>query len=318
MAQNRTVVGIDVAKAKVDASIRSAGVRSSFENTPAGQRLLVAWLKEHAVDTAVLEASGGYEAGWAKLLRAADIEVRIVDPKRVRHFARSAGRLAKNDPIDADMIAWFAETFPDAGGRLHDERREQLDDLVSAQISCKDMLKQVVSHGEHDQPAEVRKAYRAIEKTLRAQIAGLEAAIATTIDQTPPFAERAELIESVPGLGAGSSAGIIAFLPELGSAGGKAAAALVGIAPYDDDSGSHRGRRFIKGGRHKLRNLLFMPLLAAATRCNPVLKAYYTRLRAKGKPAKVALIACMRKLIVILDTMLARGEKWDPNKYALA
>jgi len=318
MAQKVTIVGIDIAKAKVDAAIRSVAAQASFENTPEGQRALVRWLRQHQVGTAVMEASGGYEGGWAKLLRAAGIEARIIDPKRVRHFARSAGRLAKNDPIDADMIAWFAETFPDAEGRPPDERREELDDLVSARISCKEMLAQIASHGEHDQPQEVRRVYRAIKKTLLAQVTRLEGAIAARIEQTAQFAERAAIIASVPGLGPASAAGFIAFLPELGSAGGKAAAALVGVAPYDDDSGKHHGRRFIRGGRQKLRNLLFLPIVGAATRCNPVLKAYYKRLIARGKPAKVALIACMRKLIVILDTMIARGEPWDPLKHAPA
>ena len=314
MAQKTTIVGIDVAKDKVDAALRSGSARASFENTAAGRRELLRWLGEHRLGTAVMEASGGYEVSWAKLLRAADIEVRIVDPKRVRHFARSAGRLAKNDPIDADMIAWFAETFPDAEGRPYDEQREQLDQLVSARISCKAMLAQITSHREHDQPVEVHKAYRAIEKTVLAQIAALEAAIAIRIEQNAQFAERAGIIESVPGLGPASAAGFIAFLPELGSVSGKAAAALVGVAPYDDDSGKHHGRRFIKGGRQKLRNLLFLPIVAGATRCNPVLMAYYKRLVAKGKPAKVALIACMRKLIVILNTMIARREPWQPPK----
>jgi transposase len=318
MAQKMTIVGLDIAKGKVAAAIRSVAARASFENTAEGRRGLIRWLRRHQVGTAVMEASGGYEGGWAKLLRAAGIVVRIVDPKRVRHFARSAGRLAKNDPIDADMIAWFAEIFADVEGRPHDERREELDDLVSARISCRDMLAQIASHREHDQPAEVRRVYRAIEKTLLAQLASLEAAIAARIEQTAQFAERAAIIASVPGLGPASAAGLVAFLPELGSAGGKAAAALVGVAPYDDDSGKHHGRRFIRGGRQKLRNLLFLPIVGAATRCNPVLKAYYKRLTAKGKPAKVALIACMRKLIVILDTMIARRERWDPLKHVPA
>lgn len=265
-----------------------------------------------------MEASGGYEAPWAKLLRAQGIEVRIVDPKRVRHFAKSAGRLAKNDPIDADMIAWFAETFPDAVGRPHDAKREELDRLVSARMTLKVVQAQLGNHGEHDLPAEVRKAHRAIAKTVAAQIARLEAVITAKIQETAQFAERAAIIESVPGLGATSAAGLIAFLSELGEVSGKAATALVGVAPYDDDSGKHHGRRFIKGGRQKLRNLLYLPIVGAATRCNPVLKAFYKRLIAKGKPPKVALIACMRKLIVILNTMIARGEKWDPQKYVPA
>lgn len=318
MTQKTTIVGIDIAKDKIDAAIRSAAVGASFAGTAEDQRNLLRWLRQYQVGTAVMEASGGYETGWAKLLRGEGIEVRIVDPKRVRHFARSAGRLAKNDPIDAEMIAWFAETFPDAVGRPHDPQREELDHLVSARTALKALEAQIGSYSEHDQPAEVRKAHRAIGKTLATQVARLEAAIAAKIDQTAQFAERAALIESVPGLGQASAAGLIAFLPELGLVSDKAATALVGVAPYDDDSGKHRGRRFIKGGRRKLRNLLFLPIVGAATRCNPVLKAYYKRLIAKGKPAKVALIACMRKLIVILNTMIARGQRWDPLRHAPA
>src|SRR6266436_4602349 len=223
MAQNdRVVVGIDVAKDKVDACIRSLSQRRTFESTAEGRRQLIAWLRKHRATKAVMEASGGYERDWAKALREKDVEVRIVDPKRVRHFARSAGRLAKNDDIDSDTIAWFAETFGEAKGQA-----------------------------------------------------------------TAHFAELAEIIESVPGLGAGTSAGLIAAMPELGQVSNKVAAALLGVAPYDDDSGKRRGERQIKGGRRKVRNLFYMACLGAATRHNPVLKAFYRRLIAKGKEKKV-------------------------------
>ena len=318
MAQTKTIVGIDIAKDKVDVALRRVAGRASFENRPKGRRELVRWLRQHEVDTAVMEASGGYEGPWAKLLRAEGIEVRVVDPRRVRQFARSAGRLAKNDPIDAVMIAWFAETFCDAVGRPGDERREELDGLVSARMALKALQAQLANYGEHDRPAEVRQAHRAIARTVAAQLVKLEAAIGVRIERTDQFAERAAIIESVPGLAAGSAAGLIAFMPELGCVNGKAAAALLGVAPYDDDSGKHRGRRFIKGGRGKLRQLLYLPIVGAATRHNPVLNAYYRRLIANGKPAKVALIACMRKLIVILNTMIARRQTWDPTKHAPA
>jgi transposase len=142
--------------------------------------------------------------------------------------------------------------------------------------------------------------------------------MAATIDKTGRFAQHAEIIHSVPGLAGNAAAGLIAFLPELGLVDRQAASALLGVAPFDDDSGKRHGQRHIQGGRRKLRKLLFMPIVGAATQHNPVLKAYYQRLIARGKKAKVALIACMRKLIGILNTMLARGEKWDPAKHALA
>ena len=152
-------------------------------------------------------------------------------------------------------------------------------------------------------------------KRIALELAKLEAAIAAMISATAHFAELAEIIESVPGLGKGTSAGLIAAMPELGQVSNKVAAALLGVAPYDDDSGKRRGERQIKGGRRKVRNLFYMACLGAATLHNPVLKAFYRRLIAKGKEKKVALVACMRKLIVILNIMIGRGEKWDASRY---
>jgi transposase len=260
-----------------------------------------------------MEASGGYERGWAEALRAAGVEVRIVDPKRVRHFAKAAGRLAKNDPIDADTIAWFAEAFPDGEAQPHDPARDEIDRLVAARTALKDTEDRIKQQGP---PAIVVKALAAIARTIRAELRKVEAAIAAKINANPGFARRAEIIASVPGLAGQTAAGVIAWLPELGRISNQAASALLGAAPYDDDSGGRKGQRHIKGGRRKLRNLLYIPVMGAATQHNPVLKAYYQRLIAKGKEPKVAIIACMRKLIVILNTMLARDETWNPARAA--
>ncbi len=318
MAHSGTLVGIDIAKGKVDVAIRSAALQAWFANSEEGQQRLLACLKEHGVDKAVMEASGGYERSWAVLLGAAGLEVVIVDPKRVRHFARSAGCLAKNDPIDARMIAWFGEVFCDTPGKPQDEARQELDQLVTARLGLVRLKGQIESWGEHDQPETVQKVHQALLKAVAGQLAKLHKVIVAKLEKTPQFAQRAEIIQSVPGLGDAATAGLIALLPELGHVDRQAAAALLGTAPFDDDSGERRGQRHIKGGRRKLRNLLFMPILGAATQHNPVLKAHYQRLLAKGKHPKVALVACMRKLIGILNTMLARGEKWDPTKHALA
>jgi transposase len=318
MAQSKTIVGIDIAKDKVDVVIRSASVEAQFADTPAGRRDLVWLIKRHQVDKAVMEASGGYERRWARLLEDEGVEVWIVDPKRVRRFAQSAGQLAKTDKIDAHMIAWFGEVFADGSGRKPDRDRDELDQLVSARSDLTDLQTRFAHLAKDDQPKQVRQAYRAIKKVLTAKVAALEAAIEAKIEATPAFVERARIIRSAPGLGQISSAALIAFLPELGLVDGKQASALLGVAPYEDSSGQHQGRRTIQGGRRKLRNLLYLPIVGAATRCNPVLKAFYARLRARGKPAKVALVACMRKLIVILNTMIARRQLWDPAKHAVA
>jgi len=319
MAQNDlVVVGIDVAKDKVDACIRALTLRQTCLSTAQGQRKLVAWLRRHQVVKAVLEASGGYERDWARVLRQAGIEVRIVDPKRVRSFALSAGRLAKNDTIDAEMIAWFAETFREAPGQTHDASHEELLALVKARIALVDLKRRLQAQNEHATPGLVQKAHARILKNLASEIAKLEAAITAKIKATPHLAERAEIIESVPGLAETTSANLLAGMPELGQVSDDIAAALIGVAPYDDDSGKRRGERHIKGGRRWVRNAIYMPCLGAVTQNNPVLKTFYQRLIARGKKPKVALVACMRKLIVILNTLIARRQKWDPSRYVLS
>ena len=319
MTQNDlVVVGIDVAKDKVDACIRSLSQRRTFQSTTEGRRKLIAWLRRHKVERAVMEASGGYERDWARALRQAGIEVRIVDPKRVRSFAQSAGRLAKNDAIDAEMIAWFAETFSEAPGQTHDAAREELQALVKARIALVDLKTRLQSQNEHAVPGPVQKAHARILKSLAAEIAKLEATISAKVKATPDFAERAEIIESVPGFAETTSANLVAGMPELGQVSDNIVAALIGVAPYDDDSGKRRGERHIKGDRRWVRNAIYMPCLGAATQNNPVIKAFYNRLIAKGKEPKVALIACMRKLIIILNTLIARRQKWDPSRYVVS
>jgi transposase len=314
MAQRGLLVaGIDVAKDKVDACIRTLSQRRTFESTAEGRRQLISWLRKHKATKAVMEASGGYERQWAKVLHEKEVEVRIVDPRRVRHFARSAGRLAKNDTIDADTIAWFAETFGEAPSQAYDAERERLVQTVNARQGLLDVKTELQNRDQHSVPDVVRKMHARLFKQITLEIAKLEAAIAAMVKATTQFAELAEIIESVPGLGEIASACLIAAMPELGQVSNKAAAALLGVAPYDDDSGKRRGERQIKGGRRKVRNLFYMACLGAATRHNPVLKAFYRRLLANGKEKKVALVACMRKLIVILNIMIARRQKWNPN-----
>jgi transposase len=229
MAQDEVVVvGIDVAKDKVDACIRSLSQRQTFPSTAEGRRALIRWLRKHRVGKAAMEASGGYEQDWAKALREARIEVRIVDPKRVRSFARSAGRLAKNDPIDAEMIAWFAETFTEASGQAYDAARERLVKIVNARQGLLDLQTSLKNSGEHSVPDVVQKMQARLLKKIAVEVARLETAIAAQIKATPHFAELAEIIESVPGLGKITSAGLIATMPELGQVNDNIVAALLG------------------------------------------------------------------------------------------
>jgi len=314
MAQiDNVVAGIDVAKDKVDACLRSIAERPVLPSTTEGRRRLIAWLRQHNVAKAVMEASGGYEKEWAKALRKAGIEVWVVDPKRVRNFALSAGRMAKNDKIDADTIAWFAETFKEGPSQIHDADQEELQGLVKARLGLVEMRARLCQSG-HGATGLAQKANARILKQLDGEIAKFEAAICAKVKSTPELAERAEIIASVPGLGEVSAANLVAGMPELGRVSGKVAAALIGVAPYDDDSGKRRGDRHVKAGRRWVRNAIYMPCVGAATLNNSILKAYYQRLIARGKEPKVAIVACMRKLIVILNTMLTRRQKWDPRR----
>jgi transposase len=293
-------------------------LKRTFASTAEDRGELASWLRRNKVGKAVMEASGGYEREWAKALRGARIEVRIVDPRRVRSFARSAGRLAKNDTIDAEMIAWFAETFDQAPGQAYDATREQLHQMVHARQAWKDMQSKLTSQGEHAVPAAVQRSHAKISKTIAVELVKIEAEITALIEATPYFAELAEIIESVPGIGRTTCAALIADMPELGQASNKIVASLLGVAPYDDDSGRRRGERHIKGGRRRTRNIFYMACLGAATQHNPMLKAFYDRLVAKGKLKKVALTACMRKLISILNIMIERRQKWDAKRYAVS
>jgi transposase len=319
MAQKDLVVaGVDVAKDKVDACTRALGSKQMFASTEEGRREFVAWLRRHKVAKVVMEASGGYEREWAKVARTAKIDVRIVDPRRVRSFAQSAGRLAKNDSIDADTIAWFAETFNEATCQTYDAAREKLQQMVNARQATKDMLIRLTNQGEHELPAAVRRLHTRIAKAISTELSKLEAEISALIDSTPHFAELAEIIESVPGIGRTTCATLIATMPELGRASDKVVTALLGVAPYDDDSGRRRGERHVKGGRRRTRNTLYMACMGAATRYNPALKTFYERLLARGKLKKVALTACMRKLICILNVMIERRQKWNPAHHVVS
>jgi len=314
MAHLKSVVGIDVSKLRLDCHGLPGEQARQVANDAAGHRVLIEWLRPLSVELAVLEASGGYEQAVVKALRRSGLAVRVVDPKRVRHYAKAVGGLAKNDRIDARMIAQFATVAGAAMRRCEvvaDPTRARLgmvlgarQDLIAHQTA---LLQQAAAAG----PA--RRALAAAAGTMARQIARLDRLIADDIHRHPAMAALARRLASVPGLGPVATAAIIAWLPELGRLSRGEIAALVGVAPFDDDSGKRRGQRYIQGGRAKLRNVLYMATLGAATQHNPVLKPFYLRLLANGKEPKVALIACLRKLLVMLNAMLAREQDWQPR-----
>lgn len=319
MPQTESVVGIDVSKRRLDIHVLAGQQERQVANDPAGHQELIAWLRSLGAQMAVLEASGGYEQAVAKALRRAALVVRVVDPKRVRHYAKAIGRLAKNDRIDAQVIAEFGAVVTAAERcdiATDDPAREALSALLGAR---QDLL--VHQTGLQQQAAATRegaarRALQAAVKVIVRQVARLDRMIADKIAKHPPFTALARLLDTVPGLGPVSIAAIIAWLPELGQLGRAQIAALVGVAPFDDDSGERKGQRYIKGGRVELRNILYMSAMSASTQHNPVLKAHYLRLLARGKEPKVAIIACLRKLLTILNAMVARQQDWQPSATA--
>lgn len=318
MAYIQDVVGIDVSKQNLDVYVVAHQQQRTVTNDAAGHGELVGWLKSLGVRIAVMEASGGYEQTIAKALRRAGLEVRIVDPKRVRHFARAAGRLAKNDRIDARMIAEFGAIFATTARCeiAADAQRERLAGLVGARqalIEHQTGLRNQISAA----PAgAARRALAATLKPIARAVGKLDRLIAEVIAGHPPFAALAARLDTVPGLGPVAISALIAWLPELGRLDRRELAALVGVAPFDDDSGKRSGQRYIQGGRCKLRNILYMAVMGAATRHNPILNAHYTELTKRGKLAKVAIIACLRKLLTILNAMVAQQTDWAPKPAA--
>jgi len=321
MPQTESVVGIDVSKRWLDTYVLANGQARRVTNDEAGHRELAAWLRSSNVRVAVLEASGGYEQAVTKMLRSAGFAVWVVDPKRVRHYAKAMGWLAKNDRIDARLIAEFGAVVTSAARcDIADdpEAREALGALLGARqdlMAHQTALQQQVASTAN---GRARRALAAPLNTIARQIVRLERLIAEEIAAHPSFAALARCLDTVPGLGPVAIAAIIAWLPELGQLDRCRIAALVGVAPYDDDSGERKGQRYIRGGRAKLRNVLYMTAMAASTQHNPILKAHYAQLLARGKEPKVAIIACLRKLLTILNTMVARQQDWQPKNAPVA
>jgi transposase len=311
MAQIAFVVGIDVSKAWLDCYRHPDGARVRVSNDADGWAALRRWLGDEPILRVGLEASGGYERCVAEQLVAAGFTVRVLDPARVRYFARALGRRAKNDRIDARVIAEFLATCEvNASTTLPDKDRRRLAELLGLRQALLDSRNGLANVAEHLR--ERRFAALAARHIARFErdVAALERLVADTIAANPQFARAAQLLLSAKGVGLILAATLIARLPELGTLSRRQIAALVGVAPFDDDSGDTTGRRKIQGGRAAVRRVLYMAAMGAATRHNPTLKAFYQRLRKLGKLPKVALVACMRKLLTILNAMLAHDTPW--------
>jgi transposase len=307
-------VGIDVSKARLDVGVWPGAESFSTSNDERGIAQLVERVLRLAPRAVVLEASGGLESVAAGELLAAELKVAVVNPRQVREFARSLGRLAKTDRLDALVLAQFAQSA-DSNGRLTtmrmlDPAQAELKALVARRRQLMQML--VAETNRHERaPKIIRKSVVQSIKGLKRAIAVVEKQVAEVIANSPVQQAKAKLLRAVPGVGPELTAGLLADLPELGELGRRAIASLVGVAPHAHESGIFQGRRMIWGGRAHVRTKLYMAALSAV-RFNPLLRAHYVALLERGKARKLALVACMRKLLLILNAMLRDQQPWRP------
>jgi transposase len=304
-------VGIDVAKDRLDVHVRPGGEAFAVARDGNGLAMLVQRLQALAPALVAMEATGGYETVVASAVGAAQLPLAVVNPRQIRDFARATGKLAKTDRIDAAAIAHFAEAVRPAARPIADAEAQALGELVARR---RQVIEMIIAERHRRRLAAQRRVIRAIERhlaLLQAELSELEADIDGAIRKSPAWQADADLLVSVPGVGKATLRTLIAELPELGHLSRRKIAALVGVAPINRDSGTLRGRRTIAGGRAAVRTGLYMAALVAS-RANPVIAPYYAKLRAAGKTGKQALVACMRKLVVILNAILRDRKPWQP------
>jgi len=303
-------VGIDVSKERLDVAVRPTGETWQVPNDAEGISSLAECLRELAPQLVVLEATGGMELASAGELAAAQLPVAVVNPRHVRDFARAAGKLAKTDTLDAQVLAHFAEAMHPDPRPLPDATTQELKALVARRRQLVEMIT--------SEKNRIRVATRRIRpkvqehiRWLQESLEDLDRDLGDFMRSSPMWKDKDELLQSTPGVGPVLSMTLLSGLPELGALNRGEIAALVGVAPFNRDSGTLRGKRTVWGGRSQVRAALYMAALVA-TRYNPVLREFYQRLCAAGKPKKVALTACMRKLLTILNVMVRDHRCWNP------
>lgn len=296
-------IGIDVSSQRLDVFVLPARKRYHVSNDEKGCEQLVVLVGRHQPTCIVLEGTGGLEKMAALYLSKASLPVAVVNPRQVRDFAKAIGRLAKTDRIDAEVLAQFAEAVKIEPRFLPDEERMELEELASRRSQLLVMLNMEQNRLSRVWADEVRASVKASIEHLKRQLKEIEKMIDDKIETSPIWRQEDDLLQSVKGIGPTTSAALIAALPELGYLNRRQIASLVGVAPFNMDSGKLRGKRAIRGGRADVRKSLYMAALVAM-RHNPTIKVFADRLKSQGKKAKVVIIACMRKLLIILNAMM--------------
>jgi transposase len=308
--ENRMFVGIDVSKDRLDVHLCPGGEAFAVPRDGDGLADLLGRLEALPVELVVLEATGGFETVVAAALAAARLPLAVVNPRQIRDFARATGRLAKTDALDAAIIARFAEAVRPEPRPVPSEEAMALGELVARRRQIVETMTAERNRRRHLTQARLLRGVDRVLAVLQAQLSEIESDIDGAIRQTPAWREREELLKSVPGIGSAIARTLIAELPELGSLDRRKIASLVGLAPMNRDSGTLRGRRTIMGGRATVRSALFMSMMVTIRHKLP-LYAAYDRLRQLGKPPKVAIVACMRKLLTIANAIIRDSTPWQ-------
>lgn len=306
---NQVSVGIDVAKATLDFHVLPSGQFQTLPNVKAGFKQLKKLLPNPEHCLIVLEATGGFEREVVAELIDAGFRVAVINPKRARDFARALGLVAKTDRIDARVLALFAEKVQPAPSEKTPEKQAEIQQLVARRRQLIDLKTQESNRWDVAHVKAAKNSIQAVINTLEAEIRGIEKVIESLVESDDEWRNKAQLIESVPGLGGVTAATVMADVPEIGKLNRQQISALIGLAPFNRDSGAMKGKRSISGGRKSVRCVLYMAAIAAK-RCNPVIKAFAQRLAEHGKPFKVIITACMRKLLVILNAIVKSGRPW--------
>lgn len=307
-----TYAGIDIAKRSFEIAFDPKQKMQHFDNDGEGIKRCCKILQRLKPELIVMEPTGGYEVPLVCELQAAGLPVAVVNARQIREFARACGLLAKTDKLDAQIIARFAAVLQPPAQEALDAKTRTMKALVARRHQLVEMHTAEANRMEHATDKAIAQSIQKVLKTIEHQINKVEQHIRSQIDSMPELRQKADQLESVPGIGETTASLLVTELPELGKLNRRQIAALVGVAPMNRDSGAYRGKRMTAGGRRHLRARLFMPVLTAI-RFNPVIRNFYYRLLTNGKAKMTAVVACMRKLLTILNNMLAKNESWNPK-----
>lgn len=306
---NEINIGIDTSSTHLDVFIRPLGHEAQFENNTAGIKEAIKYMKYFKPTRVLIEATGRLEMDFACAAEKAKLPIVICNPMQVRQFAKATGRVAKTDRLDAQDIAHFGEALKPRLTNIKSEDIRLVSDLLTVRNQALEMSTMQKNRLKR-MPKTVHKPIKNILKSIQKELESIDKQLDKAMAKIPEYQAKMDQLTSAKGVGRVLALTLISELPELGKLNRKEIAALVGVAPMNRDSGSYEGKRFIRGGRHKVRTVLFVSMMSAI-QCHPKLKPMYERMVAAGKPRKVALVACMRKQLIILNTMVKNGTYWD-------